>query len=428
MNSPAEILADFQQWWWVYLSMPLVAALIGWSTKLVALEMMFKPLSFKGFHLGRIPIGWQGMIPRQAPKMAAIAYDMISTHLIQPQEIFDRIDPKELVKAVRKPLEEAVDDVARELAQKYYPGLWEALPAVVQNMVIGQLKREAPKYAEELVREVQTKVTDVLDLRQMVIDNLTRDRALLNKMIRDVGGPDLKKVPVMGFWFGGLIGVMMAVMWALFHNPWILPIMGFLNGWITDYVALQMLFQPHEPKRYFGVFKWHGLFAKRRAEVIPQYGKLIATEILTPDKIVEALLRGPSTDKLFQLAAKHISRAADAVPSLAKPIVPITVGTSQWIEMKQVAAEKAFAHAEAGARAAHGYALEAMDIENTVVERMMKLSPEQYENLLRPAVKEDEPLAIAVGAILGFVVGELQAIATVRIVMGEWSGVVGWFL
>lgn len=73
IQTPAEIVADVREWWWVYLSMPLVAALIGWFTKLVAIEMMFKPIDFVGFKIGKIPIGWQGMIPRQAPKMAAIA-------------------------------------------------------------------------------------------------------------------------------------------------------------------------------------------------------------------------------------------------------------------------------------------------------------------------------------------------------------------
>lgn len=232
---------------------------------------------------------------------------MISTNLIKPQEIFDRIDPKQLVKEIEPVLKEAVDDIARELAAEYYPGLWEAMPEQVRRLLIAELKSEAPKYAEAAVRDVQARVTDVLDLRQMVIDNLTRDRDLLNRMIRDIGGPDLKKIPVMGFWFGGLIGVVMAVAWAIFHNPWILPFMGLANGWVTDYVALQMLFRPHEPKRYFGLFKWQGLFAKRRHEVIPQYGKLIATELLTPDKIVDALLRGPYTDKLFELAAKHVA-------------------------------------------------------------------------------------------------------------------------
>jgi hypothetical protein len=43
-----------------------------------------------------------------------------------------------------------------------------------------------------------------------------------------------------------------------------------------------------------------------------------------------------------------------------------------------------------------------MDIENTL------LSAEEFEGLLRPAFEQDEWILITVGAVLGFLVGELQ--------------------
>ena len=55
------------------------------------------------------------------------------------------------------------------------------------------------------------------------------------------------------------------------------------------------------------------------------------------------------------------------------------------------------------------YAFEAMDIGSLIVERMKLMSSEQYEELLRPAFRDDEKTVVAVGAILGFIVGELQA-------------------
>jgi uncharacterized membrane protein YheB (UPF0754 family) len=49
-----------------------------------------------------------------------------------------------------------------------------------------------------------------------------------------------------------------------------------------------------------------------------------------------------------------------------------------------------------------------MDVRKTLVERMQRLSPEEFEGMLRPAFKEDEWSLILVGAALGFLVGELQ--------------------
>ena len=39
---------------------------------------------------------------------------------------------------------------------------------------------------------------------------------------------------------------------------------------------------------------------------------------------------------------------------------------------------------------------------------MSRLTNEEYESILRPIFKDDEKLVIAVGAILGGIVGEIQ--------------------
>jgi hypothetical protein len=41
---------------------------------------------------------------------------------------------------------------------------------------------------------------------------------------------------------------------------------------------------------------------------------------------------------------------------------------------------------------------------------MQTLSPEEFEGLLRPAFEQDEWILIAVGAALGFLVGEMQVL------------------
>ena len=62
LSSWTEIKADSSAYWLVYLSMPFVAAFVGWSTKIVALEMLYRPIEFRGWG----PFGWQGIVPRRA--------------------------------------------------------------------------------------------------------------------------------------------------------------------------------------------------------------------------------------------------------------------------------------------------------------------------------------------------------------------------
>src|SRR6516165_6804551 len=93
---------------WVYVSIPIGAALVGWVTKILAVKMMFQPVEFVGI---RPFLGWQGMIPKRAPKMAGIAVDSITSKIIQPEELFDRLDPDELAAELSEPMHEAVADM-----------------------------------------------------------------------------------------------------------------------------------------------------------------------------------------------------------------------------------------------------------------------------------------------------------------------------
>jgi len=70
MQTWSEIVVDVQQNWWLYASMPFVAAIIGYGTKIVAINMMFRPLEFFGI---KPYLGWQGIVPRKAAVMAGIA-------------------------------------------------------------------------------------------------------------------------------------------------------------------------------------------------------------------------------------------------------------------------------------------------------------------------------------------------------------------
>ena len=42
------------------------------------------------------------------------------------------------------------------------------------------------------------------------------------------------------------------------------------------------------------------------------------------------------------------------------------------------------------------------------MDKMKQLTDKEYESILRPIFKDDEPLVVAVGAILGGIVGEIQ--------------------
>ncbi|MGQ0622604.1 MAG: DUF445 domain-containing protein [Panacagrimonas sp.] len=405
MLSAGAILADVQANWFLYLSMPFVASIIGYTTKLVAIRMMFEPIHFVG-----IPpfLGWQGIVPRKAQQMAEIACDTLTRRLLTAREMLDKLDARRVAIEIEQPLFDAIEDITREVAARHAPGIWEAAPELLRRRLIQNVQAEAPRYVEELLQDTRKNLDSVFDLKAMLVDNLVRDKRLLNRMFREIGANEFRFIAHSGIYFGFVIGCVQAVTWALTHNVWVMPLFGGFTGWFTDWLALKMVFRPKLPTRYLGVVKWQGLFHKRREEVLIKYGELIVREIVTPQNVLDAILRGPAADRLYEMVLKNVQRIVDEQAGIARPLMVLVMGGPAFQQMKGEIAEKMMQRLPDALKPMEQYAEDAMDLQRTLAEKTRQLSTDEYEGLLRPAFQQDEWILIAVGAALGFLVGETQ--------------------
>lgn len=406
MMSWQEIWADVGRNWPFYLSMPIIAAIIGYVTKLVAIKMMFEPIEFVG--LAKPYLGWQGIVPRKAAVMATISCDTMTARLVRPEDVFGRLDPVRVAQEIEGPLLDTVEKITDQVAALYAPALWNRTPETVRLAIVRRVQAESPAIVRQIMSEVLANINEVFDLKDMVIQVLIREKRLLNKIFQRSGAEEFKFIARSGIYFGFVLGCVQAVVWALTHSPWVMPIFGGLTGWFTDWLALKMIFHPKKPTRILGLFTWQGLFLKRRKEVAREYGALIASEVVTPRNILEAIVRGPLSDRLFTLIQKQVKAAIDEQAGTVGRMFLHAVGSKQYAQMKELVANRVVETLPTTLRHVEKYAGDAMDLHNTLVTKMQELTEEEFEALLRPAFQQDEWILILVGAILGFLVGELQ--------------------
>jgi uncharacterized membrane protein YheB (UPF0754 family) len=406
--------ADFKEHWWLYLSMPIIASVIGYGTKIVAIKMMFEPLEFFGI---KPFLGWQGIIPRKAAQMSAIACDTLTSRLISPKEIFSRLDPKRVAEELEKPMLPIVEKITHDVMSHYQPGLWESIPENVKKLLIKRIQQESPDMVAKLMEQTKDNLDDVFDLKDMVITNLTKDKKLLNKIFLESGEKEFDFIRNSGIYFGFLIGLVQMIVWMLTQEPLIMPIFGLFTGWFTDWLALKMIFDPKTEKKYLGIFKWQGLFFKRQKEVASAYGALIAKEVLTPSNMIESILKGKLSDNLFSMIQQNVQKMVDEQAGVLKPVVVFAVGSAKYKNMKEAITDRMVEQLPSALKHMEKYAEDAMDIQNTLVTKMQELTPEEFEGVLRPAFKQDEWILITVGAVLGFLVGELQVLLMEHFVM-----------
>ena len=422
-----DVAWDEVDWYNVaaFASIPVVAALIGYGTNVVAIQMTFLPLDYVGFfepvfRATGFSLGWQGIIPANAAKIAEKAVTIMTKQLVTVDEVFAKLDAKILARTMRVPLRQALERVVEEVAVAHCHDVWESLPLLARAELVDKAVEVAEPYVGDIVDTLRERVHEVLDLHALATEKLLEDKALMNEVFKRCGEEEFKFIERSGFYFGFLLGIVQAVVWWLLlrvreslDHPsalplwWYLPAAGALCGYITNALALGVIFNPIEPYYVCGL-KIHGLFLQRQKEVSQAFATIVAARIVTAAHCWENILDGRHRDVLVSIVTRHVCRAVDEQVGVLRPFVPIFVGSANFHSAKLQAAALLVEELPRCLRATYTYTEEAMEMEHLLSTRMQRLPSAKFERVLHPAFEEDEWKLIGIGGLLGIAVGTFQ--------------------
>jgi uncharacterized membrane protein YheB (UPF0754 family) len=386
-----------------FLLIPLVTGLIGWGTNALAIRMLFSPVQ----RVGGKRLGWQGVLPAHAERMATICVRLMTTRLLDIRAVFQRIESERISELLSPILEKHAEEIVEDVLAHRYPRVWETLPERVRSKARSRLRAEIPTVVEKLMAELHDDLDRYLDVEELVVDAFQRNRELLNELFWECGREEFRFISRSGLLFGFLFGLVQALIWFFIQPSWLLPLTGVIVGWATNWLALKMVFRPLEPRK-MGPMRWQGLFLQRQAEVSEAYANFFADRILHPEALVGAVLRGPAAERLVAHVQRYISHAVDHASGTARPLVQLAVGTREWLELKQEITQRLVSILPSELDRVHEYAGEALDLKEELRVNMSDLPPKDFEQVLRPVFQEDEATLIAVGALLGGLAGVLQ--------------------
>ncbi|MBS3804089.1 MAG: hypothetical protein KGY54_06030 [Oleiphilaceae bacterium] len=392
---------------WQYLSIPFIAGLIGWITNWLAIKMTFLPVEF----VGKPPLlGWQGIIPSKAEKMASVSVDTTISKIGTVREIFQQIDPGVLAAHVIHAVEPRVEEYVDELMLAEHPVFWENLPITARQMVYQRVRKALPQHVDNLILDVSHNIEDLLDIKEMVIQRLVADKQLLNKIFLECGDVEFRFIIKSGFYFGFLFGLVQMSVWYFYPAWWVLPFFGLLVGWATNWIALNVIFRPLNPVK-IGPFRIQGLFLKRQPEVADAFCQTVTHEILTVGNLVHTILTGSRSERAQNMVRKHIKPLVDEAPGLGgKTLTQLAFGPAGFAALKQQIGDRAIEISRTSFDDPAFQHNRAEAVKAIMVQRMIELSPPEFQNLLRPCFQEDEFKLILVGAFLGFGAGVAQLI------------------
>ena len=386
-----------------YLSIPLVSAFVGWITNVLAIHMTFYPVKYYGVK----PFGWQGIIPSRAKKMAETAVDLWTTKLIDIGTQFSKIEPEKVAVEMQPAVANLSKQIIDEVMEAKLPEVWKRTPSSIKKNIYSNVSENLPMIVEEVMRDVRGNVSDMLDLKYLAVSALTNNKELLNQMFLECGEAEFRFIKKSGFYFGFLFGLVQMVVWYFVPQWWILPLFGLLVGYMTNYLALKLIFRPLKPIR-LGKLVIQGMFIKRQVEVSTEYSKIVASKIIDIESIFEYIIRGPGSEKLHKIVQAQIEHTINETSGLLKSLVEISFGSELFVNIRNIASFRFMQELPMNIRQVFGYAENALDLEHILREKMMGLSPVEFEAFLRPVFQEDEVKLIVIGAILGGIAGLVQ--------------------
>lgn len=386
------------------LSIPLISALVGWSTNYLAVKMMFYPLKFVG-----IPpvFGWQGLIPAKRKQMAEIEVELVLGKLLSVEELANRLEPEALTKAIEHRLHQVVRKIVNEVMESSAPTVWAALPVQGKNLVYRRIEDDIPYVVSKMVEDFQHNVNEILDIKELVVEQLVNSPELINEIFLRSGEKEFPFIVQSGFYFGFLFGLPTMALWHFYQAWWILPLGGLLVGYATNWIAIKIIFEPKQPIRFAGL-TIQGMFLKRQTEVSRVYADIIEQKLINPKNITHMILHGSGSAQLLELIELHVNDAIERYVAIAQPYFALGVGSENYFKMKSMAVKRLFEDSDKYLYYAFDYANEALRVGDDLCERMQALSSEEFEGVLRPAYQQDEWKLIVTGAILGMAAGFAQ--------------------
>lgn len=407
---------------WVHiLTIPVFTGVIGWLINWTGLVMLFSPVRFHGIEvpglrqLSRVlprkvqevpgflqgGVGWQGIVPARAAKMGSIAVDKAIAKLGTPREFYQQLEPDQIAAHIVEVFEPELPGMIEDIMEREHPNLWRDLPRSARQAIIARVQAQLPGVVRQVTDEIGEHIDQLLDPKIMVIEHFRHNPALVVSIFRDFGQRELNLMVAFGFYFGFLLGVPVAILDHWFGQWWLLPVLGVVVGWITNALGMWLIFEPPEPRRILGI-RWHGLFLRRQDEAAEVYARIIAENVITLERIGDFLLDGPRGDRTRQMLATAMRPAVDKAAGPVRGAVRIAVGPRHYDSIRAAVALEAVDRTIMPFRDREFSKRQADKIRTLVATRTKELPPTDFVEMMRSAIREDEWMLYAHGAIMGF--------------------------
>lgn len=186
-----------------------------------------------------------------------------------------------------------------------------------------------------------------------------------------------------------------------------IPFISALIGWLTNWVAIKMLFKPQHPKKFLFI-TLHGVFPKNQKYVAEKLGHMIATELFSSSDIRSSMTH--NTDIVRRVIEEKIDHYLTNTFSNNHPLVSIFFTEKRKMRIKT---ELSLEVEKAAPDVIDQYLTDIereINVAEIVREKIEQLPSSKLEELILGVLHKEFRFIESIGAVIGFLIGCFQVL------------------
>ena len=186
-----------------------------------------------------------------------------------------------------------------------------------------------------------------------------------------------------------------------------LPLIGALIGWLTNYIAIKMLFHPRNEVRIFFI-PVQGVFPKRQKDLARKLGHIVSEELVSVEDLTAHLKEKATSEAILNHIAQRLEEGIASRLPRAFPMLAMFMSSDMTEKIKD------FLLGQIGSLNEElidklSYELEEeLDVHRIVEEKVAAFSTDKLEEILFSIMRREFKFVEMVGAVLGFLIGVAQ--------------------
>ncbi len=185
-----------------------------------------------------------------------------------------------------------------------------------------------------------------------------------------------------------------------------IPLISALIGWITNYLAIKMLFRPHKPIKLLG-FTIQGILPRRKADLAIQIGETVEKELISHDDIKSAIDNPEFHKELSSTVVGAIEKVI--VTKLgANPMLAMFLSGDMVESIKGMLADEVEKEVPVFMETMFERMETYIDFKELVARKVNEFDMNQLEEIVYEIASKELKTIEVLGAVLGFFVGLIQ--------------------